>query len=65
MDEQGRFLDPQGLWVDRMEWAWWPLDPDAAVLRLRQLRIDLHACRLVPMTLTAYPSAPWAWRADG
>ena len=65
MDEHGRFLDPQGIWVCRLYWAWWPLDPDAAALRLRQLHIDLHACRLVPMTLTAHPSIPWAWRANG
>ena len=68
MDEtgrQGRFLDPQGIWTDRLEWAWWPLDPEAAAARLQQLNIDLATCRLVPVTLTAHPSTPWQWRADG
>ena len=65
MDEHGRVLDPQGIWTDRLEWAWWPLDPEAAAARLQQLGIDLTGCRLVPVTLTAHPSAPWQWRADG
>ena len=62
---QGRFLDPQGIWTDRLEWAWWPLDPDAAAVRLQQLGIDLTTCQLVPITLTAHPSTPWNWLAHG
>jgi hypothetical protein len=61
----GQFLDPQGLWTSRLEWAWWPLDPQAAAARLRQLDINLSTCRLIPVVLQAHPSVPWQWRADG
>ena len=64
-DQDGRFLDQNGLWTERLEWAWWPLDPDAAASRLQQLGIDLRTCRLIPVTLQAHPAAPWAWRVDG
>jgi len=61
----GWYLDAQGVWTDRLEWAWWPLDPHAAAKRLQHLNIDLSICRLVPMTLTTHPSIPWKWRANG
>ena len=64
-DQDGRFLDQNGIWTERLEWGWWPLDPDAAASRLQQLGIDLRTCRLIPVTLQAHPAAPWAWRADG
>lgn len=65
MDEHSQVLDPQGIWVRRWDWAWWLLDPEAAAARLQQLGVDLTTCRLVPVTLTAHPSTPWQWRADG
>lgn len=65
MDEHGQVLDPQGIWIYRWDWAWLPLDPQPVAARLQQLGIDLTTCRLVPVTLTAHPSTPWQWRADG
>jgi hypothetical protein len=61
----GWWLDENGLWTDRLEWAWKPLDPYAAASRLQQLKISLTACRLRPLTLTAHPATPWQWLADG
>ena len=60
----GWYLDQNGIWTDRLEWAWWPLDPHAAAIRLQQLHINLSSCRLVPMTLTAHPAIPWDWQPD-
>jgi len=61
----GWWLDPQGIWTDRLEWAWWLLDPHVAAARVQRLGINLAVCQLVPMTLTTNPSIPWRWRADG
>ncbi len=61
----GWWLDPQGIWTDRLEWAWWLLDPHVAAARVQRLGIDLAACQLVPLTLTAHPATPWQWHADG
>jgi len=64
-DRDGRYLDQNGLWTERLEWAWWPLDPAAATDRVRQLGIDLESCQLIPMTLRAHQATPWNWSADG
>jgi len=61
----GWWLNPQGIWIDRLEWAWWLLDPHVAAARVQRLGINLSICQLVPMTLTAHPSIPWQWRAHG
>jgi hypothetical protein len=61
----GWYLDAQGVWVDRLEWAWWPLDPHSAAQRLREFNIDLRICRLVPVTVTAHPAIPWNFQANG
>ena len=64
-DRDGRYLDQNGFWTERLEWAWWPLDPAAATDRVRQLGIDLKSCQLIPMTLRAHLATPWNWSADG
>ncbi len=61
----GWWLDPQGIWTDRLEWAWWLLDPHVAAARVQRLGINLAVCQLVPMTITAHPATPWQWHADG
>ena len=61
----GWWLDPKGIWTDRPEWALTLLDPHVAAARVQRLGISLAVCQLVPMTLTAHPSIPWQWRADG
>ena len=61
----GWWLDENGLWTDRLEWAWKPLDPHVAAARVQRLGINLAVCQLLPMTLTAHPATPWQWHADG
>ncbi len=61
----GWWLDENGLWTDRLEWAWKPLDSYAAASRVQQLKISPTVCRLRPLTLTARPCIPWKWRANG
>jgi hypothetical protein len=61
----GWWLDENGLWTDRLEWAWKPLTPSPPPVRLQQLNIDLTTCLFAPVTLTADPSTPLNWRADG
>jgi hypothetical protein len=61
----GWWLDENGLWTNRLEWAWKPHDSCAAAIRVQQLKISLTVCFLRPLILTAHPSIPWQWRADG